>query len=164
MSEGFRIAPGFITADDLNNTSSYVLENFPRPSDMSSRFRWLRPTEWSNLSEFAELVDGFDNGRGAVGGIEFDWFLFLPTAGMVEYIRDTVFAGELSAPFTIQTNNRASLTTPWRVIWCYGLFPDLRKDAVPVGKGYEKVKIHFYEGINAPLGGEHTYEFTYEFT
>lgn len=166
MANDFRIAQDFITASALNGTSTYALRGFPLQADMTGQFQraWIDPQDPSDIySEAAEFVMALDNTVGLSGGIEFDWYLFLPTRGMVEYWKSTIFGGERSRRFTVQTRQRDSLTNEWVVVWCWGVLP-LPSEGEPLGKGYGKYKIHFFDGVLAGDGEEFTSEFTFEFT
>lgn len=165
MANDFRIAQDWVTSETLNGTSTYAVNSFPVQSDMLGNIRWIDPADPSDIySEAAEWVMALDNTSGGNGGIEFDWYLFLPTRGMVEYIKQTIFGGQRSRKFTVQTRRRDSLTNKWTVVWCWGVLPDERSDAESVGGGFQKFKVHFFDGVLAASGSEFTNEFTYEFT
>lgn len=164
MANDFRIALGWITKTALNASSSYLLESFARTSDQPKMVDWFEPLGLSDVYlPAAEQVLALDNTAGLVGGIQFDWTLFLPTPGMVEYIEQTLFGGARSAQFTVQTRQRNSLTNRWVTVWCWGVLP-FPSDAEPLYRGYGKYKIQFIDGVLASSGSEFTSEFTYEFT
>lgn len=99
MSNLIRIAAGNITANDLLTTSSHLVSNWTRQTDMSAAVQWR-----SSQPEFGvtqEFAAGLEVGSGKFYGkmsgvIEF----FYLTEDMRQYIHNTIMASSPIAPIT----------------------------------------------------------------
>ena len=117
---GYRWATGTLASAAL--TITYAIEDFPRQSDMKGAWKWTRPQTRADVILQARLSPGLDGSQAVYGGSELLWEFPFWTAGQMDYIFDTLFAGAYSAAQTIRTFDRQFNT--WRVLNVTGLWPD----------------------------------------
>jgi len=104
MSDLIRLASGDVTAYDLLNTSSYLVINFTRQSDMSASDYWSA-TQPDKMVQ-AEFVGGIELGSGGYyGGYSGDVQFFILTPNMRSYLHTTIMASKPVAKVTMTLYN-----------------------------------------------------------
>lgn len=105
MSSLIRIAAGTVTENDLMNTSSYLVENWTRQTDMSTSDYWScsQPEGGEFKQEFrAGLEVGSGKFYGLVSGIlEF----FVMTEDMRQYVHETIMSSKPIAAVTVYAHH-----------------------------------------------------------
>lgn len=100
MSDSIRLAAGQVTAYDLLNTSSYLVTNFPRQTDMPASVRWTasQPNKMLQQETRASLGRSGGNYYGSYSG-ELSFFIF--TEDMRQYIHETIMSSKPYATVTV---------------------------------------------------------------
>ncbi|GAB4527861.1 MAG: hypothetical protein OHK0046_46080 [Anaerolineae bacterium] len=115
-SGSYRVRRGFYPADEL--TAAYEIARFPKQADQGYA-RWFpRPTADSGLyNSYQELVRSLGGLGNGEGNAAFTWRLAGLTTGMARYITGTLFAGNQTDYFTVQTWDRSA---GWWIVQCVG--------------------------------------------
>ena len=162
-NDDFRMATGHISPTALNANSLYLIENFTRTTDMPLIMDWYEPTDESDIySAFAEFVDSLDGDRGTNGEGEVTLVFPLLMPGQIQYLWEEKWLEQYSQEFTLQIPD-LTLEGGWRVIWCTGLWFDVRKDAKKKGNALELVRFSFIKAQTRLYGSHFTFEFTSDF-
>lgn len=99
MSDLIRLASGIVTAHTLLNTSSYLVTNFPRQTDMTASVSWTATQPENGVQQ--QVRTGAEIGSGGYYGkvsgvIEF----FILTEDMRQYLHNTIMGGKPIASVT----------------------------------------------------------------
>lgn len=100
MSDLIRIAAGQVAAYDLLNTSSYLVSNFPRQSDMTSAQYWSASQPNKMLSRETRSSLGVGGGN-YYGGYNGEIAFFMLTEDMRSYIHETIMSSKPYARVTL---------------------------------------------------------------
>lgn len=139
--------------------TGYEVVNFPIQLDQAF-LPWYQPIDPSGAISEGTIQDSMDSGRGAFGGYQFSWIFGQLTPLMVSYLRQSIFNGNLfSRDVTVVTFDRSY---GWRTINCKALWNDPATKADPVGlQGYQKLKIDFINGADAPADIDSAYSLAF---
>jgi len=100
MSDSIRLAAGTVSAATLLGSSSYLVINFPRQTDMSASVDWRSSQPEFGVSQ--EYVAGLEVGSGKFyGGVSGILEFYYMTEDMRQYIHATIMNNSPIAPVTV---------------------------------------------------------------
>lgn len=139
----YRLAAGEIAYASL--TSAYNITAWSRAADQLNIIDWQEPLEGSDIvSDFIESVESFDGSLKTWGNASFSWYVGYWTPLMIKQFLDTYLPSGLgSARVTVMTFNRSR----GFVVYHATMHRPNLAEAVPVGDGYNRIRIPFVNAI-----------------